>query len=196
VIAMTLFNKIAAGVVAFLILASFVGGCQYGKSRVHIPPVTNTVVIKPDTVVHHIYDIWPWYVQGKDTTIYRDSIIPVDTAAILKDYYALHTYNRMWQDSLLQVNLTDVITENKSIDNIFDYKLLKPFTTNITNVDNSITYNKYIYVGLDVPIKSVKNSSFEIWHAFPKGYFGLGYGPYDGFSIKGGVSIIKFKQNK
>ncbi len=83
-----------------------------------------------------------------DTLFYPDSVfVPsdVDTAAILYNYFAIYLYNRHWNDSIIQVDLVDTITQNKiSGSDFLKYKILRPqeVIINTTTVNN---YTKYIY---------------------------------------------------
>ena len=134
----------------FVMFACFVSGCCYHKNHSKCPEIITNTVILHDTLIHQIIDTIPFYIQKTDTIIYTETIIqPVDTAMILRDYFALHVYDREWygldsltNDSLLYVNIHDTITRNKSIGNKFEYRILRPQTINNYTQDNSITYNK------------------------------------------------------
>jgi hypothetical protein len=188
---------ILGAVFLFCMVACFVSGCRYHKFRHPCPEAvinTHTVIIH-DTIIHEITDTFPYYVQKVDSIVYRDTIIlEVDTALILKDYFALHYYTRNWQDSLLQVDLKDVVSENKFIENDFRYKILRPQAIINNTIDQSIHYAKYIYLGIDVPVQNLNYIEVEGLFAFRKGYFGLGYEPQiKSVNIKGGVTLFKFK---
>jgi len=179
----------------FVMFACFVSGCNYHKNHFKCPEITTHTVILHDTLIHQIVDTFPYYISHTDTVIYTDTIIePVDTAAILRDYFAYHIYNRQWQDSLLQVNLWDTITENRFLHNEFTYRILRPQTIINTTQDNSITYNKYLLLGISVPFKNIEYTEFSVLSTFRKGYLGIGYLPMQGgISIKGGVSMFKWQ---
>ncbi len=186
---------IFAGIFLFCMIACFFSGCNYHKHRHPCPEptiVTNTVILH-DTVIHTI-DKWH-YVQNTDTIIYTDTIIqPVDTAKILADYFALHVYSRNWTDSLLTVDLRDTVTQNKFLQNDFRYKILRPQIITTIVTDNSIHYSKYIYLGVDFPVKDLKYADFSVLAAFKDFYIGGGYNPQlKSLSFKGGVRVIKFR---
>jgi hypothetical protein len=188
---------ILGGIFLFCMVACFVSGCRYHKFRYPCPePIinTNTVIIH-DTIIHEITDSFPYYVQKTDSIVYRDTVLlKVDTALILKDYFALHYYTRNWQDSLLQVDLKDVISENKFIENDFRYKILRPLTIINTTIDQSIHYSKYVYLGIDVPIKDLQYAEFNVLGAFKGFYIGTGYIPQlKSLSFKGGVTLFKWQ---
>jgi hypothetical protein len=77
------------------------------------------------------------------------------------------------------------------------YQLLKPQTIVLNYTNNSVTWNRYLNLGLDVPIKSVKSSELETTFNWERGYVGVGYTPeIPSFSVKFGATIIKFKKKK
>jgi hypothetical protein len=141
-------------------------------------------------------------VNELDTIIYSDTVFKdVDTAAILKDYFATHVYNRDWQDSLLQVSLIDKVSRNNFTDSRFTYKILRPQEINYTTIDNSIHYSKYVFLGASLPLSPVKYSgvsnmsylSLSGLYAFPKGYIELTYQPYTKIITLGsGLRLFKF----
>jgi|GEM_PF-2674719 hypothetical protein len=84
----------------------------------------------------------------KDTIYYPQVVLQhVDTAAILRDYYAIHTRTREWRDTNIFASLTDTISQNKIIGSsgLFT-KLLRPTTIN-TTMDKFVTYNHSLYIG-------------------------------------------------
>jgi len=186
---------ILAGIFLFCLIACFVSGCNYHKNRFKCPEITTHTVIIHDTLIHNIVDSFPYYISNTVKIIYRDTIIqPVDTAEILRDYFALHVYNRQWEDSLLSVNLRDTITENHFLGNKFQYQILRPQTIINNTTDNSIHYAKYVYAGIDIPIQNINYIEIEGIFAFKSGYIGLGYEPkIKSINIKGGISLLKFK---
>jgi hypothetical protein len=195
---MTLINKILTGVVILIITGAFIGGCQYGKSKVKCPTISHDTTTIYDTVVHNIVDSFPYYVNHHDTIIY-DHNIPtiVDTAKILKDYFATHIFDRKWEDDTLKVNVIDSISKNIPIGNSFKYKIKVPFSTVINTTDNSITYESYLNIGLGVPIQDASYTDFYLIYNFSKGGFGIGYTPkLKSFEIKGEMNIFKFKHKK
>jgi hypothetical protein len=195
------FNKyikyIALGLFLCVLSGSFIGGCSYGRSHKICPQIESDTIWWPDTITHHVYHIYPWYIEGKDTTVYVEIPTKVDTAAILKDYFAKRVYDRQWiaKDSLFQVNLKDTISQNRLDGHDFSYKFLKqvPIVTN--TVDNSLHYNRYIYGGIDLPVRKANYFELEILMANPKWYFGVGVAPViGGLELKGGITIFKIKQ--
>ncbi len=191
---------IIAGLLSFL-LGGFLGYKTYFKTHPSSEITTDTVYVY-DTIEHHIVDRYPYYIIHKDTlieTIDQYVYMEVDTAAILRDHFALHVYDRTWQDSSLLVTLKDTITQNKPIGNDFRYKFLKPQTI-IYNTQTT-KYASYITLGLDLPIKSLGSEPADINYlqiegdfVFRRGYFGVGYAPkLNTLNVRAGVPIFKFK---
>jgi hypothetical protein len=191
-------NIIIIVVAVLLLLGTFIGGVQYGKSRVKCPTITVDTLILHDTITYHIKDTIPYYIAIRDT-VYQTGYIttPVDTAEILKDYFSVHVYDRQWADTLIEVSLTDKISKNTPIDNEFSYKILRPQTIVNNSIDNSVTYNRYISLGLDVPIKNINYLELEAIYHTERWYTGLGYEPeINSFNVKLGMTLIKFKHRK
>lgn len=203
---MTVLNKVILVVCLVLLAASFIGGCQYGKSGIKCPEITTTTVYKIDTVVKTIVDRYPYYIIGKDSIIHDTIPRIVDTALILKDYFDTHVYNRNWNDSLINVDIKDFISENKPMHNVFSYTIKRPQQIIYNTVDNSVSYSRSIYMGLNVPIRhdpnytlpvDVMNVGIEGFYTFKTGYVGLEYVPeVKGINIKLGAKVIKFKDKK
>ena len=184
---------VIGGMVLLLLLCEYVGYTIYPK--VHpCPEHTSDTLYVYDTVEHHIIDTVPYYIVKTDTVIYRDTVFKdVDTAEILKDYFALHVYERLWLDSTLKVTLLDTISQNKPQGNTFTYQLLKP-QTNVTNVTNIYNYTRYITAGLDIPLKDFSYVNLEILYVSPKWYGGVGYNiNLKTPTLKAGVTIKKLK---
>jgi len=179
----------------FLMFACFVSGCCYHKNHRKCPEIiTNTVIIH-DTLIRNIVDSFPYYIVKTNTIIKRDTIPRIiDTAKILKDYYAYHVYNRKWQDTLIQVSIQDTVTENRFLGNNFNYRILRPQTIINNTQDNSITYNSYLYGGIDLILPNMEYASIDVLYAFSRGYLGFGYIPLQkGVSLKGGVNLFKWQ---
>jgi len=184
-------------IIAILILVVLTGVFWLGYSRYpvcHPVTVTHDTIIKVDTVEHRIIDSFPYYVIRTDSIVYRDTVFrDVDTAEILKDYYAIHYYNREWKDSLLTVSLEDAITENKPLSNTFKYQILRPqeIIINTTSVTN---YTKYLYIAGTFSVPDAKYSSVGVFGALPATFVGLSYVPFKkGVNVSMGFKIAKIK---
>jgi hypothetical protein len=158
------------------------------------PTITSEITYIHDTVHHYIIGSFPYYVQGNDIIIHDTIPRVVDTLAILQDYYNKHVYNRKWENDTLLVNLEDTISRNKPIGNIFKYQIKTPFTIIENKIDNSILYNKYLTVGIGIPIKDLKYIDINLNYNWKKGYVGAFYNPeLKSFGIRGGITLIKLK---
>ena len=193
------------GAISALLLAlSFIGGCQYHKRTIKPPVITTETILVHDTIDHYIIDQVPYYITKVDSIIKRDTVFrEVDTLKILEDYYAIHYYTRIWEDTLVKATLEDAISENRSIDAKFRYKLLKPQTIINKTYDYSTHYDKYIYFGFSLPvypfkvneISNINYVGLEATFAYPKGYLRIGWQPYaETFNIGTGIRIAKFKK--
>ena len=183
---------------ALFLAFSYISGCVHGRKTKVCPTITQSVIIKHDTVTRTIKDSYPEYITRTDTIIFTQ-LFPqeVDTAFILKDYFATHVYNRFWQDSLLRVDLTDYITQNKSIKNIFKYNILRPSQIITNTIDNSVTYNSYLTLGFGLPIKDITYINLNANYNWSKGYLGVQYMPkIKSFGVNLGATLFKFKQKK
>lgn len=180
----------------------FFGYAMYPKWN-PCPQTKPDTIYVHDTVIHHIPDTIPYYIERIDSVKYKDQewmdsvliALKVDTAELLKKYYARYYYHREWKDSLLSVQMRDVISENKFVNNIFTYEILRPQTI-VQNIDNSKTYASYLQGGLDIPFQNIKYTSLGAQYINPKFYVGLGYGPSIGVVVKGGFTIFKFNARK
>ena len=191
---------IVGGIVVLTFLSlGFWGGYKAYHHWHPCPAITHDTTIVHDTVTHTITK--DHYIVSTDTVIHTDTILKdIDTVAILHDYYDKHVYNRHWADTNVAVNIIDTISMNRSIGNIFTYKLLRPQTVIVNTTDNSITYNKYVYAGLSVPIstKYINEISLDALYAFPKGYIGASWQFLNKnvLSAKAGLTIFKYKTKK
>lgn len=187
-------NTITAIAILIILLAVFVFGYKT-YPRLNPPPhTTSEIIYVRDTIPHIIIDTMPWYDYIPDTIIYQDTnFTNIDTGKILRDHFALHVYNRPWEDSLIQISLKDTITQNRPLGSTLTYKILRPqeITYNTTNTYN---YSKYLYVGIDIPVRNIEYADFGLFYAFSRGYTGIGYSPaLKSISIKGGFRVAKFQ---
>lgn len=193
-------DYIVIGLAAIALLAVwYLGYSMYPKLNESPSNAPDTLFIH-DTVTHVIPDSIPYYIVKVDSVKIRDqkwmdSVIlanKVDTAEILKDYYATHYYSRSWEDSLVTIKLSDEVSQNTFGKASLSYKFLKPQVI-IRSDTTRYNYSKYLYLGLDVPIKDVRYTNIDLIYAFKKGYTGVGYNPMlNSVSIKGGFTLWKF----
>jgi hypothetical protein len=178
-----------------VLLLGILGGWNLHKILRPCPAIIHDTISIVDSVEIHIIDHAPFYVQHLDTILYPDTILQqVDTAKILKNYFALHIYDRDWKDTNIVITLRDTITQNKYLHNDFAYKILRPQTIINNTVDNYIIYNHYGFIGFTGVLKDYKQSSIDFIYAAPKLYLGVGYNPYiNGVNFKAGIKLFKFK---
>ena len=188
------YKIVLISIIILIILGlSFFGGYRYyGFTHPVTPPTSDTLYVW-DTIFH---DIHHYHVRVDTILKPVDVIIPqdVDTALILKDYFAIYKYDREWNDSTLEVYLSDTISQNKIMASDFlRYKLLKPQTTIINNITNVTTYRSYINVGINSDYK-FKHSIIGMTWIGPKYSIGAGYGIQDKtLFLNAGVNIIQLK---
>ncbi len=155
-------------------------------------PKWNTPIVDCDTIwgvdTIMIRDTFPYYVERLDTIIFRDTIRITDTIKVLKDYTAIHYYQTEWNDTNLFVSNNIAISENKILDQVFNYKIKWEPVVNV-----NYSYTKYLY--LSGTINTIpKYSSVGLFYASQKGLIGLGYSPFSGsVSLTGGFKIAKIK---
>lgn len=199
------------GLAIFVMMTCFVSGCNYHKNHHPCPqPTTDTIEIQ-DTSWHqivdslfHIIDSLKNKPQPDPVIVYQPGEIipvpqPVDTAAILARYYT--TFRYYWQfpekftdQDSIRIKLNTTITENRPTVYDLSYQWLKPQTIINNSVDNSVRYSKYIYAGIDLPLKNIEYASIDILSTFKGGYFGIGYVPLQkGISLKTGIRLFKWE---
>lgn len=187
------YNYLVAGAVLLALLGvCYFGYTMYPKFNKCPDVLADTVYVK-DTILHYIPDTIPYYTVIYDSIVYHDTVYKdVDTAEILKDYFAVHYFTRNWTDSLLTVTLKDAVSRNSLLDNTFTYKILRDQQV-INNVIN--IYSKYVMVGASLPTKSVQhfNLNVEINYVTPKFYVGIGYdAELNCPTIRGGAVVKQF----
>ena len=101
-----------------------------------------------NNISHNYYDstqkgIDVRYIPGPIQTIETTIPAQVDTAAILKEFYAKHIYKQTLGDSALSVDLTWIIFKN-SLDSLgFKYKILRP-----TQIIQPISNKLKVFAGI------------------------------------------------
>jgi len=173
-----------------LIGLSFFAGARF-CSEDKIEYISDTLFIY-DTV---IYNMEPEvYYITRDTivydTIYEEKFMPVDTAAILKDYYAFHKYTRTMRDSNLLIQITDVISRNQFYDTNVNYRILRP--TQIIH-NQYYNYNRYLGVTLVTSFKP-EFTNINLVYIDRQYQFSLGYMPYHNALMFGvGYNLYELK---
>jgi hypothetical protein len=183
-------------VLLLLLTGAFLGGWSSHKKYRPCPIITSDTIIIHDTVTHHIVDSFPYYIATLDTIFLPDTILqPVDTSSILKNYFSTFVYNREWKDSIINVNLTDYISQNRPVKNEFSYKVIKPFTTIVNQIDNSVTYQSYFQLGITEQLNHYENVGLNAQFVMPKWYLSYGYVPNTKVHSVGiGVTLFKLRK--
>jgi hypothetical protein len=193
-------SKSNSWVVAIVVLLLFAAIFYFGYVMHGVwtePDVVIDTITEYDTIEHHIISQVPYYIVKVDTILKSDTIIIHDTiqtidatAAIIQAYFSVYNYKRVWEDSLLKVTLSDVVSQNKILDSDFSYKIMKPQTI----INNTISYSRYLYLGGTVNIPEAKGSSLGVFFASKRMLIGSGYIPYQkGVSLTGSFTIGKFR---
>jgi hypothetical protein len=190
-------GKVSNYIIVGLVILALLGVGYFGYTLYprwnKCPEITSDTVYLKDTVSHVILDTVPWYHLVVDTVIYTDTnFINIDTGAILKDYFAWHSYTRTWEDSLLAVTLHDIVSQNKFGGNEFTYKILRPQTI-IQNVMKNNIYKKYILVGTGFTMKDREGVDLDAMYVNRRFYFGVGYNAnVNSISFKGGITVLSW----
>lgn len=182
----------------------FTKGCSYGKQHKVCPTITTTTVTVHDTVPHEIPTYYPWYIKGDDSIVYVHDSIPavIDSAEVIKDYYAQHYSTSQFEDSLLLVNESYMLTQNKYYPIDFKYKYKGATTIINSSIDNSVNFARYLYLGASLPVfpakaNTISNINFiglDLIYAAPKMYIRAGWIPYTKtYTLGTGVKLFKFK---
>lgn len=217
---MSLRNYLISGVAIALIAIGFTAGYKVYPVVHPFPVITTDTVEILDTNWYSIEDSLEleinklqqkvdYWKHHRDTVRLPGDTIPipadVDTAAILRDYYTPYKYGWEVKDSNIVASDSTIITQNTPVWHKFTYKLLKPQTTIVNNVDNSVTYSSYLQLGMSLPVYSYSDSakanvydlSLEATYSFPKGYLGAGWQPNrEVLAVRFGTTIAKFKKKK
>jgi len=73
--------------------------------------------------------------------------VPIDTIAILKDYYAIYAYSDTISTDSVTIVMNDSITKNKILSRIVDYKIIYP---TITITKETVINKSQLYYGLGI----------------------------------------------
>lgn len=173
--------------ILFILFIGVIGGAFLKKCPT--PQTTTTYVY--DTIWKTINKDIHHYHYSVDTLYDIDSIFivePIDTMAILKDYFRVYAVTREWNDSTIEINILDTITQNKIKGSALKYKYLKP-TTIIKN--NNI--NNYINL-------NIESDAYINYYSINADYIGdhysigVGYFPkQEMLTFRVGINLLKFK---
>jgi hypothetical protein len=113
-----------------------------------VTKTTITKEIKWDTITNTTPVYIPkWHTR---TEVNIDTFTtPIDTLAILKDYYAIYNYTDTIGTDSIKIVVNDSITKNKILSRIVDYKVMYP-TITITITKETVLNKAQFYYGLGV----------------------------------------------
>jgi hypothetical protein len=131
-------NRFPYLIIAVLLVIIFLQRQCSGKLDKVCPTTTKTVTVtktelKYDTVVKTIKVPLPTPV----CTIKVVTHLPIDTAAVVADYFTKVAYSQTIEDTNLRAYITDTLFNNRIVARNFSYQLLKP--EKITTITNTIT---------------------------------------------------------
>ena len=143
----SLFNNIQTVIIVVLIVVIILlRECGGGKEKVD-PEIERIVKIetKYDTIVKSVPTYVPEYRTRVITKTIHDTVkLTIDTASILKDYFATYAYADTIKADSIDLVIFDTISQNKIISRGIDYSLIYPTTT----ITKEKTVNKReFYVG-------------------------------------------------
>lgn len=134
-------------IVVLILIILLLRNCSASKPSVETVTITK-VEVRYDTIVKHVHNYIPEYVTKVEYI--HDTIIdkrPVDTLAILNDYFTIYVYEDKQSLDSLNIIIKDSVTQNKIVSRSIDYELIYP-TTTIT--EEIYLNNKDFYWGLDL----------------------------------------------
>ena len=146
------------------------GGCTYIKNDVKpglydtVKSTTDTLYVPKDSIV---YRKGKDVLKLKDTTIYlHDTLLAeklkdVDTANILREYYAKNVYKDsiLFQDSLGWIKVEDTISENNVKTRKYDYKVVSKIITKETILREKLKPHYYVGLNSDLSPSFIYTSS-------------------------------------
>lgn len=180
--------EILAGILLLLVMltSSYFIGRNSGKKSVEY--VTETVY-KYDTITKVIKEP---YERLKDTTIYVELPVKIDTVFVINEYFAKHYVEREFKDSNIVITVKDTLQKNDILSSRMEYKWMQP-TTVTTNTSITNNYNKYLSVGLTTNT-TFKSFGVDFIYHTKKYFYKVGYDPMlkqTSFGI--GTTLLKFK---
>lgn len=134
-------------IVVLILIILLLRNCSASKPSAETVNIAK-VTVRYDTIVKYVHNYIPKYVTKVEYI--HDTIIdkrPVDTLAILNDYFTIYVYEDKQSLDSLNIIIKDSITQNKIVSRSIDYELIYPITTITKEV---YANNKDFYWGLDL----------------------------------------------
>ena len=116
-------------IVALIIVILLMRSCS-GNQTITEPRVITNTVTQYDTITKKVPNYVPKYITKIEYI--RDTILdkrPVDTLAILKDYFATYVYVDNQKLDSLNITIKDSVSQNKIFARSITYDLIYPTTT-------------------------------------------------------------------
>jgi hypothetical protein len=116
------------------------------------PVIITKIETRYDTITKNVPVYVPEYVQKIETRV--DTIVriqPIDTVAILKDYFATYVYQDKQELDSLNLTIIDSISQNKIFARTIEYDLIYPTTTVTKEI---YLNNREFYWGIDLKGRS------------------------------------------
>ena len=179
-------------IIVLVLLIILMRMCQGPKPVPDKPKVTVIESIKYDTIYNEITKYVPKWTERKlpPDTVYRD----VDTAAILKNYFAEYTYNDTIDHDTVKIYINDKISKNRIASRDVKYKILYP-TKTVTIIEEHYINQREFYIGprLGATVSGQPGLSFigieSIFRSKKRKTFSIAAGVNQDFNIQVGLGL-------
>ena len=175
-------------ILVLVIIIIFLRSCS-GDGEITEPIVITKTEIKYDTITNEITNYVPKLVTRilrKTDTVNQINIVketdtitlqqPVDTAAILEDYFSSYVYSDIQNFDSIKFEITDTISQNKIVSRSIEYTLLYP-TITITNTHYINRREFYLGVGFAGSTQRLSFAGLQFNYKDKKrNLFGIGFG--------------------
>lgn len=180
-----------------LIVILFLRWCTPKPDCPEVGKTTIVETIKYDTIKNKI----PEYIPVPGPAIHDTTFIPreIDTAAILKDYFALYAYADSVKLDSVTLVIKDTVSRNKIKSRSVEYEILYP-TKTITITNERYLNRREFYIGPTVSgaIDGFKFVGIEsIYRSKKNTTFKINAGVNDQLGVQVGLGLhwrLKFKQ--
>jgi hypothetical protein len=138
-------------IVVLVVVILLMRNCS-GESAPAEPVIITNVEVKYDTITKYVPEYIPKLVTKVEyvhDTVFRTQ--PIDTVAILKNYFATYVYEDRQELDSLNITIKDSVTQNKIISRSIAYDLIYPTTTITKEI---YLNNREFYYGLNLNGKS------------------------------------------
>jgi len=138
-------------IVVLVVVILLMRSCS-GKSEPVEPVIITNVEVKYDTITEYVPEYIPKLITKVEYV--HDTVVrtqPIDTVAILKDYFATYVYEDRQKLDSLNITIKDSVTQNKIISRSIAYDLIYPTTTITKEI---YLNNREFYYGLNLNGKS------------------------------------------